>query len=341
MIPLDKGEGAVRPIGVGEVLRRILAKCVMNVAKEDVAHASGSLQLCAGQKSGSEAAVHAMHAIFEADETDGILLIDATNAFNSLNRAAALHNIRILCPIISVFAINTYRIPARLFITGGKEILSAEGTTQDDPLSMGVYALSIQPLITALQQTSSTKQCWFADDASGAGPLGEIKKWWDTLTAIGPDFGYFPNAKKCWIIVKPEREESAKELFQSTAINVTTEGHKHLGAVIGSQEYQKDYVDGKVTEWVGEIVKLAEIATTEPQACYSAYIFGLKHKWTYFLRTVPDTQDLLEPLERAVSQILIPTITGHKCSQLERDVLSLPVRCGSLGVLSRFLRYTC
>ena len=331
LIPLDKGEGAVRPIGVGEVLRRILAKCVMNVAKEDVAHASGSLQLCAGQKSGSEAAVHAMHAIFEADETDGILLIDATNAFNSLNRAAAQHNIRILCPIISVFAINTYRIPARLFITGGKEILSAEGTTQGDPLSMGVYALSIQPLITALQRTSSTKQCWFADDASGAGPLGEIKNWWDSLTAIGPDFGYFPNAKKCWIIVKPDREELAKELFQSTAINVTTEGHKHLGAVIGSEEYKKDYIDGKVTEWVGEIVKLAEIATTEPQACYSAYIFGLKHKWTYFLRTIPDTQDLLEPLERAVSQILIPTITGHKINQLERDVLSLPVRCGGLG----------
>ena len=72
--------------------------------------------------------------------------------------------------------------------------------------------------------------------------------------------------------------------------------------MIGSEEYQKDYVDGKVTEWVGEIVKLAEITTTEPQAFYSAYIFGLKNKWTYFLRTIPDTQDLLEPLERAVSQ---------------------------------------
>ena len=104
-----------------------------------------------------------------------------------------------------------------------------------------------------------------------------------------------------------------------------------IKSFIGSEEYQKDYVDGKVTEWVGEIVKLAEIATTEPQACYSAYIFGLKHKWTYFLRTIPDTQDLLEPLERAVSQILIPTITGHKINQLERDVLSLPVRCGGLG----------
>ena len=36
LIPLDKGEGAVRPIGVGEVLRRICGKCVMSVVKKDV-----------------------------------------------------------------------------------------------------------------------------------------------------------------------------------------------------------------------------------------------------------------------------------------------------------------
>ena len=27
---------------------------------------------------------------------------------------------------------------------------------------------------------------------------------------------------------------------------------------------------------------------------YAAYTFGLKHQWTYFLRTLPDIQDLLE-----------------------------------------------
>ena len=59
LIPLDKGEGAVRPIGVGEVLRRVFGKCVMSVTKKDVVEASGSLQLCAGQKSGSETAIHA------------------------------------------------------------------------------------------------------------------------------------------------------------------------------------------------------------------------------------------------------------------------------------------
>ena len=122
LIPLDKGQGAVRPIGVGEVLRRICGKCVMSVAKKDVIEASGSLHLCAGQKSGSEAAIHAMHTIFESDDTDAVLLIDASSAFNALNRAAALHNIRILCLIIAMYAINTYRQPARLFVIGGKEM---------------------------------------------------------------------------------------------------------------------------------------------------------------------------------------------------------------------------
>ena len=138
----------------------------MNIAKKDVVEASGSLQLCAGQKSGSEAAMHAMYTIFEADETDGVLLIDASNVFNALNRQAALHNIRVQCPIVATYAINTYRLSARLFIIGGQEILSAEGTTQGDPLAMGLYALSIQPLITSLQGACKIKQCWFADDAS-------------------------------------------------------------------------------------------------------------------------------------------------------------------------------
>ena len=38
---------------VREVIRRIIGKCVMNIAKKDVVEASGSLQLCGGQKTGS------------------------------------------------------------------------------------------------------------------------------------------------------------------------------------------------------------------------------------------------------------------------------------------------
>ena len=92
LITLDKGDGSVRPIGVGEVFRRIIAKCVIQITKPDILDATGSLQVSAGQQSGSEAAVHAMNSMFRADETDVVLLIDATNAFNTLNRAGALQH---------------------------------------------------------------------------------------------------------------------------------------------------------------------------------------------------------------------------------------------------------
>ena len=42
LIPFVKGEGALTPIGVGEVLRRIMGKCVTKVIKPDVIDASGS-----------------------------------------------------------------------------------------------------------------------------------------------------------------------------------------------------------------------------------------------------------------------------------------------------------
>ena len=332
LIPLDKGNGEVRPIGVGEVIRRIIGKCVTKVTKQDIVDACGSLQVCAGLTSGGEAAIHGMHSIFEADDTDAVLLIDASNAFNSLNRAAALHNTRILCPSISTYAINTYREPARLFVIGGKELTSAEGTTQGDPLAMSLYAISLQPLITRLNSSSLTKQCWYADDAAGAGPLRELRKWWDVLNEMGPSLGYYPNAKKCWLLTKQGKEDAAREVFHNTAINISTQGQKHLGAVLGSRTYLEEYVNGKVEGWVDQVVKLAEFAATYPQASYAAFTFGLKHRWTYYLRTLPDIEDLLEPLERTISHALIPAITGHTCTPAERDLLALPVRMGGLGI---------
>ena len=197
---------------------------------------------------------------------------------------------------------------------------------------MASYALSMQPLITSLQAASVTKQCWFADDACEAGSILEIKKLWDNIITLGPSFGYFPSAKKYWIISKADKEASAKEVFSGTSVNVPVQGQKHLGALIGSRDCLEEYVNGKVDDWVRKVTQLAEFALSQPLACYAAYTFGLKHRYTYFLRTLPDIYDLPEPLEHAISNLLIPAITDHRCSPLERDDLALPVRVGGLGI---------
>ena len=140
LIPLDKNPG-VRPINIGicECARRIVGKAVLFVLGEDVRRAAGSMQVCAGQPCGIEAAIHAMESIYEEPDTEAILMVDAKNAFNSLNRQAALINIRWFCPSISTVLTNVYRDPAQLFV-GGETLLSMEGTTQGDPLAMACMA---------------------------------------------------------------------------------------------------------------------------------------------------------------------------------------------------------
>ena len=82
-----------------------------------------------------------MRKIFQDPDTEAALLVDATNAFNSINRQAALHNVSVICPPLGQVLINTYRSSIRLFVTGSGEIASTEGTTQGNPLVMTMYAL--------------------------------------------------------------------------------------------------------------------------------------------------------------------------------------------------------
>ena len=77
----------------------------------------------------SEPAVHAVRSSYDLDDTEGDLLVDASNAFNSLNPAVALQNIRQLCPSFAPILINTYRSAAALY-TDGDILFSEEGTTQ-------------------------------------------------------------------------------------------------------------------------------------------------------------------------------------------------------------------
>ena len=111
---LDKHPG-VRPVGIGEVVSLIIGKAIVVVVGSDVEKVTGALQVCAGQQSGCESAVHAMRLVFQDPNTEAVLA-DASNAFNCLNRQAALQNIVSLCPSIAPALVNTYRSSAHLFV---------------------------------------------------------------------------------------------------------------------------------------------------------------------------------------------------------------------------------
>ena len=331
LIPLDKNPG-LRPIGIGEILRRIIGKSVTTVFKMNIMSSVGDLQLCGGQPSGCEAVIHALSQIFREDDCDGILLIDADNAFNRINRKVMLHNIKIICPEIATYVINTYSRKARLFVLGGVEIESSEGTTQGDPIAMPLYALSLIPLIESIK-TTGIKHAAYADDLSSGGTLKGLRRWWSVLESIGPKIGYYPKPTKSWLIVKPEKLNLAKTIFNDTGINVTSEGKRHLGAVIGSLEYRDEYISDIVNSWVKQLIILSEIAKSYPHAAYCAFTAGFTQKFNHVLRTIPNTTAMLQPVEDTIRHKLIPAICeGRSCNDLERELLSLPVKLGGLGI---------
>ena len=114
-----------------------------------------------------------MSSIFE--RTGASLFVDASNAFNSLNRATTLLNVSSVCPALAPILINTYKEPVSLFVNG-KTLLSTKGTTQGNPLGMAMYASGVHPLIDSLE-SPHTQQVWYANDSAAGGNLEDLREW--------------------------------------------------------------------------------------------------------------------------------------------------------------------
>ena len=171
------------------------------------------------------------------------MLVNASNAFISINRNAFLQNITIICPPLARYVQNCYYANTRLFIIGGGKIQSMEGATQGDLTAMAIYAIAIIPYILTLvaeanQVDCTTKIAAYADDLTSAGTIMRLRNWWETLCRLGPKFGYFPEGSKSWLIVKGKGVQKAQSVFKDTNIKITTEGQRHLGAVIGSETFK-------------------------------------------------------------------------------------------------------
>ena len=70
-----------------------------------------------------------------------------------------------LCPVLYVCTINCYKTPAKLFVTGGVEIASKEGSTHGDPIAGPIYGIGVTPLLMVIMPVDkSVRHVAFADD---------------------------------------------------------------------------------------------------------------------------------------------------------------------------------
>ena len=94
---LLKKKGGVCLIAVGEVLRRLIAKCLAKEANLEAKELFQSLQLGVGAKGGADTIIHltkiANEKILTSSSSSGILQIDFCNAFNAIKHSEMLRAI--------------------------------------------------------------------------------------------------------------------------------------------------------------------------------------------------------------------------------------------------------
>ena len=88
-----------------------------------------------------------------------------------------------------------------------------------------------------------------------------------------------------------------------------------------------------MNKWIEELQVLEKIAKVEPHLAYCAYVFGLQHRYTFLMRTIPDIKGHMERLDEAINMHLVRhLVNNHTVTEMERIWFSLPARLGGLAL---------
>ena len=204
---LSKKKGGVRPIAVSEILRRLIAKCLVKEAKSEAIELFDSIQLGVGVSGGAEAIIHYAKITYEkilnADSKEGVLQTDFRNAFISVKRSHLLQAACDFMPCIAAFTSFCYSQHVPLL--NNASLKSESGVQQGDPLGPFLFSLTLWPVIEKVGDAvpNLTQHTWYLDDGFVAGSADQIRTTLVVLANDGPTTGLYLWKDKCalWSIV--------------------------------------------------------------------------------------------------------------------------------------------
>lgn len=134
-----KKKNGIRPIAVGNTLRRLAAKIQGIRIKPELSEKLNPIQLGFGTPGEAEAAVHATRKFLEAQSPKILVKLDFKNAFNTINRNLVLHSVKEELPLALNYVKQCYEKPYFL-VFNDEIILSENGVQQGDPMAPHYFA---------------------------------------------------------------------------------------------------------------------------------------------------------------------------------------------------------
>ncbi|KAL5489004.1 hypothetical protein EMCRGX_G018041 [Ephydatia muelleri] len=252
LIALNKGKEGnppdVRPIAVGETLRRLTGKCICAILRDKIFSFFQPSQFGVACK-----------AVFK---------VDMSNAFNMVSRQAVMDQCATYFPELLPSVSWCYGSHTSLWHPMG-QIRSQTGVQQDDPLGPMLFALVLHKLVTSIDADDDCLQllleAWYLDDGVLAGERSAViralhliedlvvkSSLLPNLDIIGAPIGDFVHcsrfiAEKCAmpkILLKALVDVSTVDLHEALSLLLTlNNASTSVGAAAYAAELRKHVVN--------------------------------------------------------------------------------------------------
>ena len=323
LIALKKNEVDIRPIAVGNCIRRLVARAACSCLKKEMADYLTPHQYGVSTPGGAEVMSHLIQLCLQENENSVILKVDAKNAFNSISRDVILEEVATHFPQLYPFVAKCYvnAIPLVVSINGKyTSIQSEEGVQQGDPLGPFLFSLGLHSVVTKISERHPKVliPC-FLDDSTIIGSKQEVVSAYldmkDGLATIGLDLredkceAYCPSGISGWDLPIPVRDE----------------GMDILGTPVGTDSFVRAKCLDIVKREGDFLVKLPLL--DDVQSALLLLRYSAVPKITHLLRTVPPSL-MSEAAELHDSMIIkafenivgCGTLNGLECMQLGLDI---------------------
>ena len=164
-----KKNGGLGPIAVGDVLRRLVSKSLSSATRHEAFNSLAPLQQEVSVRGGCEAIIHFVSQLMssETPEHCGTLLLNFSNAFNSINREPMFVEVRRRISSLSAWMEFCYSSLPLLHL-GLKTIHSCCGVQQGDPLGPLGFSLALHPAIKCIRTEvpGLILKAWYLDEGT-------------------------------------------------------------------------------------------------------------------------------------------------------------------------------
>jgi len=325
-----KGCSDVRPIAVGDTIRRLVGKATCKTLKPKLKTRFAPFQraLASG---GREIVIHTIRQ--KEHLCDVVVSADIKNAFNEQSRASILSAIQETCPELLPLVHFLYSNPSTLHMQGAHpdhNILSCEGAQQGDPLGPILFCLGFQPLLEHIAyRFPQLIICQaYCDDLTLGGDSNTVHQALQMLHDLLPTLGLSLNPAKTKAY--SPSNQNIDHLQDAGLATLAPDGMDILGCPFGSHRYIYTRLNGFLENFRQHGDKIVQFSHHGRWHAYRLLRSCLVPRFEHLCRLLPPdiTNVFAVEFDYIVARTFIQSI-GLPDSVLTESVrtqLSLPLR---------------